>query len=165
MTNSKKDLEKKKRDLIITVVLLVIFAFTFTKSVLMRKRGSPPPAASAQADESRWMTDHLVYTTNLRTYDKLRTDQENIWGKEWVRDPFVPLATFSTVSKAVNLTLGGILWDEVKPKAIVNGKTLFSGDTIYGYTVDTIKPKSVVLKTGEKTIELTVFSPIEDVAG
>ena len=165
MTDSDKAAKKKKRDLIIVAVLLVVFAFSFTKNVLMRKSDPPSPAASAQADGSRRMTDHLVYTTNLRTYDKLRADQENVWGKEWARDPFVPLATFSTVSKAVNLTLSGILWDETKPKAIVNGKTLYNGDTIYGYTVDTIKPKSVVLKTGEKTIELSVFSPIEDAAG
>ena len=165
MTDTKKAAEKKKRDIIITSVLLVIFAFTFTKSVLMRKSGPSPKAVATKVDESRWMTDHLVYTTNLRSNDNLRSEQENIWGKDWARDPFVPLAAFSTISKAVNLTLGGILWDDVKPKVIVNGKTLYNGDAIYGYTVDKIKPKSVVLKTGEKTIELTVFGLVEDASG
>ncbi len=166
MNVQKKEAEKKKRDLIIVSALLVTFAFTFTKFVLLRKSASAPKApATVQADESRWMTDHLVYTTNLRSHDAMRATQENVWAKEWGRDPFTPIATFSTITKAVNMTLSGILWDEVNPKAIVNGKTLYNGDAIYGYTVDKIKHKSVVLKTGEKTIELSVFSPVEDVAG
>lgn len=166
MSDPKKAAQKTKRDLIISGVLLTIFAFSFTKNVLMRKTAAPPPssvtAAAPAASQSSWMTDHIVYTTNLRSYDSLRASQEVLWEKEWGRDPFVPLATFSAITKAVNLTLGGIFWDETNPKAIVNGKTLFNGDAIYGYTVDQIKPRSVVLKTGEKTIELGVFHPVVD---
>ena len=153
---AQKKAQKTKRDIIITSILLVIFAFTFTKNVVLRKSRSTLPAA-AVVDESQGMADQLIYVTRLRSYDKLREDQKSIWEKEWGRDPFTPQATLATFTKAVNLRLGGIFWDEKMRKAIVNEKTLYNGDTIYGYTVVEIKPQSVVLKTGEKLIELRVF--------
>lgn len=153
----KKAAAKRKRDIIITSALLVVFAVSFTKNVLMykKKQPLPDPVGTVAAGES--MGDQLVYVTNLRVMDKLRDDQRAAWDKEWGRDPFEPPTTLSTVVKAVNLTLQGILWDMKNPKAIVNDKTLFKGDMLYGYTVVDIQPRSVVLKTGEKTIELSVF--------
>ena len=155
--------EKNKRDLIITSILVVIFFISFSKNVLFRKKpslaSSAPVVAAAPAQS---MTDQLVFVTNMRVYDKLREDRVKLWEKEWGRDPFIPQASTQSIVKAVNLTLKGILWDEKSPKAIVNEKTLFKGDTIYGYTVMDIKPRSVTLKTGEKTIELQVFHPVFD---
>ena len=156
---AEKKAKKTKRDIIITSILLVIFAFTFTKNVLLRKTGAALPAADF-VDESQGMADQLIYVTRLRSYDKLRDEQRAVWTKEWGRDPFAPQASLATLTKAVNLKLGGIFWDEKTPKAVVNEKTLYNGDTIYGYTVVQIKPQSVILKTGEKTIELRVFRSV-----
>ena len=157
----KKSAAKNRRDIIITAILLVIFAISFTKNVVLRKKNSPPPApAVSAASAGQDMTDQLILVTNIRVYDKLRSERVAMWDKEWGRDPFVPQQALATIIKAVNLTLKGILWDETVPKAIVNEKTLLVGDTIYGYTVMEIKPRSVVLKTGEKNIELQVFRPI-----
>jgi hypothetical protein len=161
MSESEKAAAKKKRDIIITSVLLVVFAYTFTTNVLMRKKGKvliPVDTVQQQAagSESQVMADQLVYVTNLRVYDKLRDDQKAVWEKEWGRDPFTPQELFSNIVKAVNLSLQGVLWDPEKPKAIVNEKTLYVGDTLYGYTVVEIKPRSVILKTGEKDIELSL---------
>ena len=155
----QKIAQKNKRDLIITSILLVIFAFTFTRNVLLKKGGATLPPA-ALVDESQGMADQLIYVTRLRSYDKLREEQKAIWDKEWGRDPCAPQATISNITKAVNLKLGGIFWDEKNPKAVVNEKTLYNGDTIYGYTVVEIRPQSVVLKTGEKTLELRVFQTL-----
>jgi hypothetical protein len=58
------------------------------------------------------------------------------------------------------LTLRGILWDPEVPRAIVNEKTLVKGDTVYGYTLMDIKRRSVILRTGEKNVELQVFSSV-----
>ncbi len=162
MTDPKKAAQKKKRDGIIVAVLLLIFAVTFAKNVLLRKKGPSSQATTAVAggNGSQAMTDQLIEATRLRSHEILKAEQNKVWEKEWGRDPYVALATLSTIAKAVNLTLDGILWDEVKPKAIVNGKTLYNNDTIYGYTVIEIKHRSVVLKTGEKTIELRVFGPV-----
>ena len=149
---------KNKRDLIITSLLLLAFAYVFTANMLMKKKPVPLPAAAETGDEQS-LSEQLVLVTNMRVYDKLRADRVKLWDKEWARDPFIPQSTTGIV-KAVNLTLKGILWDEKVPRAIVNEKTLFKGDTIYGYTVIDIKPRSVVLKTGEKNIELQVFHPV-----
>jgi hypothetical protein len=154
---------KKKRDILITSVLLAIFAFTFTKNVILYKRKAPVASApAAQETEStvQSMTDQLVYVTNLRVYDAVRDEQKKVWESEWGRDPFLPQARASSIVKAVNLTLKGILWDDLNPKAIVNEKSLLKGEAIYGYTVVDIKPRSVVLRTGEKNIELYVFRPV-----
>ena len=153
----KKAAAKRKRDIIITSILLVVFAVSFTKNVLLYKKKQPAPDQQSAAAAGESMGDQLVYVTNLRVMDKLRDDQRAAWDKEWGRDPFEPPATLSTVVKAVNLTLQGVLWDLRNPKAIVNDKTLYKGDTLYGYTVVDIQPRSVILKTGEKTIELSVF--------
>ncbi len=150
-----KAAKKKKRDIFITSILLVIFAFTFTKNVLIKRKPTIEAPAASEAISS--LSDQLVYVTNLRVYDKLRDEQKKVWDREWLRDPFVPASIGVMKAKAVNLTLKGVLWDEVHPKAIVNERTLSKGDTLYGYTVMNIKPRSVVLKTGEKSIELTVF--------
>lgn len=159
-----KAAQKQKRDILITSVLLVIFAFTFTKNVLLRKR-APALAPIVTGDSAQTMAEDLLFVTNLRMKDKLYADQGEIWKKEWGRDPFLQQSSIATIVKAVNLTLNGILWDEKRPKAIVNEKTIMEGDTIYGYTVEAIRPKSVILKTGEKNIELFVFHPLAAESG
>jgi hypothetical protein len=166
MTDPAKMSLKSKRDIIITSILLVIFAVTFTKNVLFRHKPAPVPSP-AQAplvvnttDATQGMSDQLVVVTNIRLYDKLAKEREALWEREWARDPFAAQQTVAGLMKAVNLTLNGVLWDEKTPKAIVNEKTLLTGDTIYGYTVMEIKPRSVMLKTGEKTIELRIFGPV-----
>ena len=156
----KKAAKKNKRDIIITSILLVIFAISFTKNVLLRKRSVASPAPSSVTDTAKNMSEQLIIVTNIRVYDKLRKERVELWDREWGRDPFIPQQALATIIKAVNLTLKGILWDEKNPKAIVNEKTLLVGDTLYGYTVVEIKPRSVVLKTGEKNIELQVFRPV-----
>ena len=159
MLDPKKAAEKNRRDIIITAILLVIFAISFTKNVLMRKKAAPPPPA-ATSTTTQEMSDQLIIVTNIRVYDKLRKERVALWDREWGRDPFIAQQALATIVKAVNLTLKGILWDEKYPKAIVNEKTLLEGDTLYGYTVMKINQRSVVLKTGEKNIELKVFRPI-----
>ena len=150
---------KEKKQWVITSVLILIFAYSFTTNVLFRKKNVQPvsPAVSNTASLAQTMSEDLLFVTNLRDKDKQYQEQLKVWDKEWGRDPFEIQAALSSVIKAVNLTLGGVLWDEKTPKAIVNEKILMVGDTLYGYTVIEIKPRSVILKTGEKNIELSVF--------
>ena len=157
--DAEKAAKKQKRDILITSVLLVVFAFTFTQNVLIRKKPAPAPEI-VSGENAQTMAEDLLFVTNLRVKDKVYADQLQAWDKEWPRDPFVPQASLATIVKAVNLTLNGILWDDAEPKAIVNEKTLVEGDTIYGYTVERIRKKSVILRTGEKNIELYVFHPM-----
>lgn len=159
ITDEKKA-KKNKRDWIIASVLLVIFAFSFTENVLLRKKKLSGETGPSNEGGTQTLTEQMVLVTNVRLYDKLRGERVALWDREWGRDPFMPQQAVGAVVKAVNLSLGGILWDEKTPKAIVNEKILIKGDTLYGYTVVEIKPRSVILKTGEKNIELYVFRPV-----
>lgn len=160
MTDAEKTERKKKRTLIMTIFFLLIFAFTFTKNVLLYKRNQAPSTSTDLVDAAQSLSDQLVVVTNIRLYDKIRKERVKLWDREWERDPFAAPQVMASLVKAVNLTLNGILWDENTPRAIVNEKTLHKGDTIYGYTVLDIKPRSVLLKTGEKNIELQVFRAV-----
>ena len=120
----------------------------------------PVASGTNEGDAAQSVPDQLVVVTNIRSYDRIIEEREALWDREWGRDPFVPQQMMGGLMKAVNLTLNGVLWDEKTPKAIVNEKTLLTGDTIYGYTVMEIRPRSVVLKTGEKMIELRIFGPV-----
>ncbi len=162
-TDKEKFAAKQKKQWILAGGLVVFFIYSFSVNVLFRKKAAPAasaPVAVSSQSVTQNLTEDLLFVTNLRMKDKLLADQTAIWDKEWGRDPFVPQATLSTVVKAVNLTLKGILWDAKVPRAIVNEKTLVKGDTIYGYTLMDIKRRSVILRTGEKNIELQVFSSI-----
>ena len=161
VSKTSKNSGKEKKQWIITSILLIVFAFSFTKNVLLRKKSMPAASVvGSDTDDSQNLTNDLLFVTNYRLKDKQFAEQMKVWEKEWGRDPFMPQETVATIVKAVNLTLKGVLWDEKIPKAIVNDKTLLIGDTIYGYTVVDIKPKSVILKTGEKNIELQVFRAV-----
>ena len=164
-TASEKLSEKQKKQWIIAGVLILIFVGSFVKNVLLYKRkpalSSSATSSSAVSQENpQNLADDLLYVTNLRLKDKQFEDQTAVWKKDWGRDPFMPQAVSFSIVKAVNLVLNGILWDEAEPRAIVNERTLMEGDTIYGYTLVSIKPKSVTLRTGEKDIELYVFRPL-----
>ena len=152
--------KKRKKNLIVVGSLALVFCIILANSLYtIKKKSAPPPPTKPPAAAGQSLSDRLVFVTDMRLNDKLREEQEKVWDKEWDRDPFVPQAA-SAIVRAINLKLDGILWDEAKPKAIVNEKTLLVGDTIYGYTVVDIKPRSVILRTGEKNIELYVFRPL-----
>ena len=158
-----KTSEKEKKQWVITSILLVIFVISFTKNVVLRKKGVTAPSAqtaSGPIDGTQNLADDLLFVTNYRMKDKQFAEQTKVWEKEWGRDPFISQDFGATVVRAVNLTLNGILWDDANPKAIVNEKVVHKGDTIYGYTVMDVKQRSVILRTGEKNVELSVFRPI-----
>ena len=79
-----------------------------------------------------------------------RKDGEAAWG----RNPFA-FGSVSTQSFA-GLTLNGILWDNVKPQAIIGGQIVGVGDSVEpgGAKVKDIRPNKVVLDDGKDKIEL-----------
>ncbi|MBL7170765.1 MAG: general secretion pathway protein GspB [Candidatus Omnitrophica bacterium] len=80
------------------------------------------------------------------------------------RDPFVPLVDkkgrpVSVVEgglqfKASDLYLEGIIWDPIKPMAIINDEVVSSGDKIRGVTIIKIEKDKVVLSYQDKTFDL-----------
>lgn len=82
------------------------------------------------------------------TRDKKRTNYTT-----WVRDPFSPQAT-SAIKSFRRPVLGGILWDEEKPMAIINDEVVKIGDKIGSNTVVDIKQDMVILSDGTSNFEL-----------
>jgi hypothetical protein len=80
------------------------------------------------------------------------------------RDPFVPLVDkrgrpVEVVGggiqfKISDLYLEGIIWDDVKPMAIINGEVVAPGDKVSGVTVVEIKKDMVILNYQDKEFEL-----------
>ncbi|MFA5100907.1 MAG: hypothetical protein WC547_08505 [Candidatus Omnitrophota bacterium] len=68
----------------------------------------------------------------------------------WGRTPFslAPIKAFQ------GLILEGIVWDNDKPVAIINGSVVKIGDTIDEHIVVDIKPDRVILNDGSKEFEL-----------
>ncbi len=80
------------------------------------------------------------------------------------RDPFVPLVDskgrpVSVVEgglqfKVSDMYLEGIIWDAVKPMAIINDEVVSPGDKIRGVTIIEIKKDKVILSYQNETFEL-----------
>jgi len=80
------------------------------------------------------------------------------------RDPFVPLVDkkgrpVSVVGgglqfKASDLYLEGIIWDPIKPMAIISDEVVSSGDKIRGVTIQKIEKDKVILNYQDKSFEL-----------
>ena len=71
--------------------------------------------------------------------------------RQWKRNPFVQPGAAKS-----GLVLNGIIWDTANPKAMIGNVFVSKGDSLEGYKVVDIKPKSVILNDGTRDTELTL---------
>lgn len=77
---------------------------------------------------------------------------------EWGKSPFA--APEVLLEKTMEtLILGGIAWDAVSPKAVINDTIVVVGDEVGGRKVKAIEPESVILIDGENEIRLGLGIP------
>lgn len=157
-------MDKKKRDLIIAVVLVCLFAILFLKNVVFaRKR--PVPRVGPAVERTLSVSDlHSAASSlaSVRENEKNLVAQEAYWEKDWGRDPFAPLGSGETASTS-NLILSGIVWDEAMPVAMINEKVLRVGDVIEGYRISEIRPSVVVVVTPSgRSIEVELFQALSN---
>ena len=142
-------MDKKRKEIIITVVLIIIFIFALSNSIRKIKGRFRPVSIpvtsasdvrkpSAQAGEVRQITQEHGRDHDLR----------------WTRCPFSGKVYSSGKAEAVNLRLVGIVWDVKDPQALINGKVVQEGDNIGGIIVVKIFPDKVKLLQGDKYIEI-----------
>lgn len=75
----------------------------------------------------------------------------------WTNDPFVRAPGFVNDPGADEpYALGGILFDDEDPIAIINGRRVYVGDEVNGREVVDIGENWVILKRGGSEIELTL---------
>jgi len=78
---------------------------------------------------------------------------------EWGRSPFTPKGGAAGVPSS-KIVLGGIMWVEENPRAIINNNIVAIGDEIGGNKVIDIKKDRVVLSDG--TEKLTLKLEVQD---
>ena len=85
-------------------------------------------------------------------YSRLEDETKDLALK---RDPFFASSIESSGAAAISdVSLSGILWDEVAPLAIIDGDPIAIGDKIGQYTVKDIKKDNVILSDDSQTYEL-----------
>jgi len=140
--------EKQQKQIIVTSVLVIILIIAWINAFKVikqkSKKASPAPAAPSSVPKSR--------PSETKPKQLVHAREEE--GLEWVRCPFSGKIYSSLKGEVVDLKLMGILWDEQKPRAIINNKAVSANDTIGTYTVVEIKKKSVILNDGSRIFEI-----------
>ena len=80
-----------------------------------------------------------------------------------MRDPFVFGSSERHPQQVSQPILTGILWDAVRPMAVVDGKPVLVGETVAGWQVVEIHSGEVVIQQGplRKTLEPGASFPAE----
>jgi type II secretory pathway component PulC len=114
---------------------------------------SPPvqPEITAQADT----------TTTKPLFAPAGPDMERIKTAEWGADPFrsavkKPAKRADKRKEELKLILSGIVFNEKSPMAVINKKTVRTGDTIDGAHILSIDRKSVTVERSGKQFQLKV---------
>ncbi|WDD98191.1 hypothetical protein [Thalassomonas actiniarum] len=72
--------------------------------------------------------------------------------------PLVPGQTAAAIKSKGDIVLQSIIRKQQAHKAVINGEVVSQGDSISGYRVVEIRPSSVLLKSAENQLELSLFS-------
>jgi len=135
-------MEKKRLEIIITVMLCVIFLAVLMNAVSTARKKTKERNALHMSSQG---TASVVVNA-----PKTKVGQDKL---SWVRDPFSGKLYSST--SEMELRLEGILWDPKKPAAIINGEVVKVGDVLAsGSRVIAIKQNSVIINDGARNIEI-----------
>ena len=147
-------MEKRKRDIAILAVLLVVLLAGILKSIFFSKK-----PAKQETPVSQVVSDSMTNSSFLESIQQnehtLET-QESKWNKDWGRDPFLAGRAIA-VKGLTGFVLSGIIWDEKQPLVIINSRVLKAGDMIEDFLVVEIKQDSVILSKGGQNFEVQLF--------
>ncbi|HLD82840.1 MAG TPA: hypothetical protein VI976_02705 [Candidatus Omnitrophota bacterium] len=140
-------MDKKRIELAITGVLVVIFIFAWGNTIkLWRRRPAVIKVPEAVPGQN-------VLKPAATAQEGLSPKPKE--GLQWVRDPFSG-KIYSHQGLGVDLSLSGILWDAKRPQALINDRICNIGDVINGCKVLEIQKNKVILNDGSKQIELKI---------
>jgi len=147
-------MDKQKKEIIITGVLALVFVFTLANSIRkIKARYSPAARPVVQSMPGKAQVSVPPESPKQEDAALLKNiEKEQL---DWIRDPFSGKIYFSKEEgAAVDLSLTGIVWDELKPRALINSDIVQEGSTIGQFRVLKIYKDKVVLEQGAKTFEL-----------
>jgi len=141
---------KEKIEWAITGVLILVFVVAFSTRTHGRVSGRKAAAGAAvplpQAAAPAGTGDSLFVS--------LRDKSARLYLK---RDPFYGTqiaATGAVDNGQPAVSLAGIFWDLDKPRAIINGRIVGTGDEVDGSRVREIRRDRVILESGGRETEL-----------
>jgi len=139
-------MDKKKIQLSITGVLIIVMILAWVSSIKTVKERSKPKATLALA-----VTKPFIGSSKqlLASKDKKSSTESKL---KWYRCPFSG-ELYGGSDARVALRLSGILWDDVSPKAIINNRIVGIGETVAKHKVIEIKKDRVTLSIGAERIE------------
>lgn len=147
-------MDKKKIELAVTVILVVLFLSLLSNTFKKTSKRSKPeaPAQIKKVAEKKTIT----MKAEMAAGEKLSQEKAKLL--YWGRDPFVLVQRgelFETA--ATSLVLVGIVWERNKPaKALINNEIYKVGDRVGDIEILEIRKNSVVIKEGETTKEITL---------
>ncbi|MFA6129409.1 MAG: hypothetical protein WC731_00295 [Candidatus Omnitrophota bacterium] len=139
----------RRKDLIelgLTGVLLLVLIFAFVNAAgKKRLRRDAPKAVDLTGAAAVDITD------SGSLYNVLEKETESI---ELKRDPFTSAPIISQKNMQSGFCLTGILWDKLKPLAIIDAEVVKEGDRVGNKVVTDIKRDRVILSDGQEFFEI-----------
>lgn len=139
----------RQKDLVelgVTGILLVVLIFAFVHAA---KKPAGRSLAPETVDLSGIGSADASGATSL--YNLLEQEAKSF---DLKRDPFTAAPIITEKNTQPGFALTGILWDKIKPLAIIDGEVVKKGDRIADKTVADIKRDGVILSDGQEFIEI-----------
>ena len=145
----------RKKELIelgITAGLVVILIIAFTNAFKrVRSRNLRNQAKPRAVELATLSVNPVNMAENKNLYNTLEQQVNSI---ELKRDPFTAAPIVSEKDLHSEVVLTGILWDKVKPLAIIDGEVVKKGESIGNRVIVDIKKDRVILSDGAVLSEL-----------
>ena len=151
-------MDKEKKQLIITagLILVLVIAWVNTSKVISnRKKTKQAPQAPAESLPAAVSVSNKAPITAAKKpliTQKPEVEDDSAWG----RCPFSG-KIFYGETKALDLKLSGILWDEDNPQAIINDEIWEEGQKVGKFKIIEILPEKVIVSDGTEKFELKIY--------
>ena len=142
----------RQKDLIeigVIGILVVVLIFVFGNAAKkLRGRNTARQKIVDLAGQSPEAVDKI---DSRSLYNVLEQDAKSI---ELKRDPFTAAPIISEKNMQSGFALTGILWDKIKPLAIIDGDVVKKGGRVGNKVVVEIKRDRVILSEGQELFEI-----------
>ena len=140
---------KDSIELGIAVILVAVLIFVFGNTVRkLHSRNPVKPKGVALVSQSPGAVDKI---DSRSLYNFLEQEAQSIKLK---RDPFTAAPIIIEKNMQAGVALTGILWDKIKPLAIINAEVVKKGSRLDDKVVVDIKRDRVILSDGQEFFEI-----------
>jgi len=143
-------MDKKRIEIIITIVLAGILVFIAFKNISKISKKSRVAAPAVSVPPRAYQPPAFS-----REAKKTQMPVPDDNGTKWSRCPFSgKIYASSSKTEIINLKLTGIVWDESNPQALINGKVVQRFDRVGQFTVIEIYRDKVKLSQNGEYFEI-----------